>query len=173
MSEPFVGQIIAVGFSFAPVGWALCDGSSLAISSYSVLYNLIGTTYGGNGTTTFNLPDLRGRAAVNQGQGTGLSNYVLAESTGIEEVTLNVNQIGAHTHALSAASTATVSTPMANSVLGTPATEQIYLTTGPTVPLAGSSITPLPGGNLPHENRQPYQTINYIIALFGIYPPQS
>jgi microcystin-dependent protein len=173
MSQPFVGQIIAVGFNFAPVGWALCDGSSLQISQYDVLFNLIGTTYGGNGTTVFNLPDLRGRGAVGAGQGTGLSTYVLGAMAGTEAVTLSANQIGAHTHVLNAASTVTASTPATNAVLGTPETESIYAASGATTSLASASIGSAPGGSQPHENRQPFQTINYIIALYGIYPSSS
>jgi microcystin-dependent protein len=173
MSQPFIGQIIAVGFNFAPVGWALCAGQSLPISEYSALYTLIGTTYGGDGTSSFNLPDLRGRAAVNQGQGAGLSNYVLGEPTGTEQVTLLQGQIGMHTHTLMAASSANASTPTTGTVLGTPASEPIYLASGATVNLSPTAVTPLAGGNQPHDNLQPYQTINYIIALFGIFPQQS
>lgn len=173
MSEPFVGQIIAVGFNFAPIGWAPCDGRTLAISEYQVLYTLIGTTYGGNGTTTFNLPDLRGRAAINQGQGPALSSHVLGQALGVESVSLTTAQIGAHTHQLMGAATATASTPAANTVLGTVTGESIYLTSGSTVPLAASSIGMASGGALPHDNLQPYQTINYIIALNGIFPSQS
>ena len=174
MSDPFVGQIIAVGFNFAPVGWLECAGQTLSISEYEVLYTLIGTTYGGNGTTSFNLPDLRGRAAVNQGQGPGLSNHVLGQSTGVETVTLTVGQIGAHTHMLMAGGAATASTPTASTVIGTPpTTDPIFLTAGATVPLSPQAITALPGGNTPHVNMQPYQTINYIIATQGIFPSQG
>jgi microcystin-dependent protein len=172
MSQPFVGQIIAVGFNFAPVGWALCNGATLSISEYDVLYNLIGTTYGGNGTTTFNLPNLCGRGAVGMGQGSGLSNYVLGQSGGSENVTLTSAQIGPHTHALMGATSVGASTPTTTAVLGTPAAENIYGTSGATTMLAGSSIGPAPGGGQPHENRQPFQTVNYIIALYGIYPSQ-
>lgn len=172
MSQPFVGQIIAVGFNFAPSGWALCNGASLPISQYDVLYNLIGTTYGGNGTTDFNLPDLRGRGAVGMGQGTGLSNYTLGQMSGSEAVTLTASQIGPHTHALSGAASASNSSPTTGTVLGTP-TESIYATSGSTTPLSSAAVGAAPGGNQPHENRQPFQTINYIIALYGLYPPHS
>jgi len=173
MSEPFIGQVIAVGFNFAPQGWALCDGSILPISQYEALFTLIGTQFGGNGTTTFGLPDLRGRAALGQGQGPGLQNYVMGEVAGVESVTLISNQVGAHTHPLSAASTATAQTPSSSVVLGTPdAATPIYATSGTVVSLSGNAVTPSPGG-LPHENRQPSQTINYIISLFGIYPSQN
>jgi len=138
-----------------------------------VLYNLIGTTYGGNGTTNFNLPDLRGRGVVSMGQGTGLSPYVLGQSGGSEQVTLTASQIGSHTHALSGAATTTNSSPATNEALGTTAAENIYATSGATTQLSPATIGLAPGSGQPHENRQPYQTINYIIALYGIYPSQS
>jgi microcystin-dependent protein len=172
MSQPFVGQVIAVGVNFAPVGWALCNGQLLDISQYQALYTLIGTTYGGNGQTTFALPNLQGRVAVGVGQGPGLSNYVLGQLAGTESVTLNVNQIAAHTHNLAASANQTQSTPAANEVLGTPTTP-IYLQSGATTGLAGNAVGNAPGGATPHENRQPFQTINYIIALEGIFPTQS
>lgn len=173
MSDPYVGQIIAVGFNFAPIGWLECAGQSLSISTYEVLFTLIGTTYGGDGVSTFNLPDLRGRAAVNQGQGPALSNYVLGQATGVETVTLTQSQIGAHTHLLMDGAAATTSTPTASTVLGTPpSTDAIYLTAGPTVALSPNAVTPFAGGNQPHDNLQPYQTINYIIATAGVYPSQ-
>ena len=176
MSEPFVGQIIAVGFNFAPVGWAVCAGQSLDISAYSALYALIGTTYGGNGQTTFNLPDLRGRVAISQGQGPGLSNYVIGQVAGSEQVTLNANQMAGHTHALMGTSAdATSPNPASTVVLGsTVETVNVY-----TTPSAGNVIGLDPrsigtsGGSQPHENRQPYQTINYLIALEGIFPSQT
>ncbi|HEY1935556.1 MAG TPA: tail fiber protein [Acetobacteraceae bacterium] len=173
MSDPFTGQIIAVAFKFAPAGWAFCDGSTMQISQYNALFNLIGTTYGGDGQATFNLPDLRGRGAVSAGQGPGLSNYLLGQRAGTEQVTLTSGQIGAHAHDLTGAANATSSAPVANSVLGTAATD-IYAASGGTTALAPASVGPSPGGgSTPHENRQPYQTINYIIALNGIYPPRQ
>src|SRR5487761_1961833 len=98
MGQPYVGQIIAVGFNFAPVNWLLCDGSMQQISQFDALYSLLGTTYGGNGTTTFGLPDLRGRSPIGFGQGGGLSNYALGQIGGAERVTLTANQVGAHSH---------------------------------------------------------------------------
>jgi len=172
MSEPFVGQIIAVGFNFAPPSWAPCDGRALQINQYQALYNLIGTTYGGDGITTFNLPDLRGRGAVGVGQGPGLSNYVLGQVSGAEAVTLVANQWGAHGHHLTGAATANLSVPATNSVLGT-SSANIYAPSGNVTTLLPATVGPAPGGAQPHENRQPYQTINYIIALEGIYPTQS
>jgi microcystin-dependent protein len=174
MSEPFVGQIIAVGFDFAPVGWALCNGATMPISGNETLYQLIGTTYGGNGTSTFNLPDLRGRGVIGVGQGTGLSNYILGQPSGVEQVTLTTGQIGVHTHAvMGAAGTPTAAKPVSGVALGTPATEAIYATSGATTALAPATVGPAIGSAQPHENRQPYLTVNYIIALFGLFPSQS
>ena len=174
MSEPFVGQIIAVGFNFAPVGWAICDGSLLPISQYSTLFNLIGTTFGGDGQSTFGLPDLRGRAALGMGQGAGLQSYGLGQSGGAESVTLSSGQVGSHTHALAAAATATTPTPGPSVVLGTPAAaDPIYVTSGTGATLTSAAVAPTAGGGLPHGNRQPSLTITYIISLFGIYPSQN
>ena len=174
MSEPFVGQIIAVGFNFAPEGWAICDGSLLAISQYSTLFALIGTTFGGDGQSTFGLPDLRGRAALGMGQGSGLQNYPLGQSGGAETVALTSSQVGSHTHALAAAATATTSTPGPSVVLGTPAAaDPIYAVSGTGAALTNAAVSPTAGGGLPHENRQPSLTITYIISLFGIYPSQN
>ena len=174
MSQPFVGQIIAVGFNYAPVGWALCQGQLLSISENPTLFQLIGTTFGGNGQTTFGLPDLRGRAALGVGQGPGLGSYVLGQLSGVESASLTGAQIGGHTHGLAAAATATTATPSSSVVLGTPAaTTPIYATGGVGATLAAGAVSPTPGGGLPHENRQPSLTINYIISLFGVFPSQN
>src|SRR5271166_2207468 len=111
MSEPFVGQVIAVGFNFAPVGWALCQGQLLPISEYAALYQLLGTTYGGDGQNTFGLPDLRGRAALGMGQGSGLQSYNIGQLGGSESVTVTAGQFAAHTHALQGAAAATTPAP--------------------------------------------------------------
>ena len=175
MSEPFVGQVIAVGFNFAPVGWALCQGQLLPISQNAALFSLLGTTYGGDGQSTFGLPDLRGRAALGMGQGSGLQPYVLGQPGGVESVTLTANQFASHTHALQAAATATTPTPGSGVVLGTPAAATPIYATGAGIgtTLAPSAVSPATGGGGPHENRQPSLTINYIISLFGIFPSQS
>jgi microcystin-dependent protein len=174
MSEPFIGQVIAVGFNFAPVGWALCQGQLLPIDQNPALFSLLGTTYGGDGQSTFGLPDLRGRAALGMGQGPGLQPYPLGQPGGVESVTLTANQFASHTHALQAAATATTPTPGSGVVLGTPAAATpIYATAGTAAQLVGSTVSPAPGGNVAHENRQPSLAINYIIALFGIFPSQN
>jgi microcystin-dependent protein len=173
--DQFVGQIIAVGFNFAPVGWIPCDGRLMPISQYDVLYTLIGTTFGGDGQTTFAVPDLRGRSPVGQGTGPGLSTRFVGEANGTESVTLNSAQIAAHTHTLLAVTaTGTLPKPSGTTALATQSNSQVQMYgAGPnTVTLAPQSVTPA-GGNLPHENRQPFNTVNYIIATEGIFPSRN
>jgi microcystin-dependent protein len=176
MSQPFVGQIISVGFNFTPVGWLPCDGSLLPISDYEVLFNLIGTTYGGNGTTNFAVPDLRGRSPLNAGQGPGLPAYVQGQLAGSENVTLVANQVGAHSHGLMASSqSGTVGNPATTVALGQNPQADVFVY-GPapsTTSLAGTAISANTGGGQPHENRQPFLAVNYIIAAFGVYPSQG
>jgi microcystin-dependent protein len=175
MAQPYVGQIISVGFNFAPVGWQLCDGSLLLISQYDVLFNLIGTTYGGNGTTTFAVPDLRGRAPLCMGQGSGMPNYIEGQTGGAENVTLIANQVGSHSHNLLASTkNGSTTNPASSQALGQNPipTVPVYGPAPSTTALAGSSIGNSVGGQS-HENRQPFLTINYVISLFGVYPSQS
>jgi microcystin-dependent protein len=172
MSQAFLGTIRLVGFNFAPVGWALCQGQSLAINTNTALFSLLGTYFGGNGQTTFNLPDLRGRIAVGQGQGPGLSNYDQGQVGGVETVTLTTSQAPTHTHTMMAAATVTTPNPGPSLVLGTPATAvKLYGSNAPT-PLASGSISAF-GSSSPHENREPSLALNYIIALAGIFPSRS
>jgi microcystin-dependent protein len=172
MSQPYVGQIRLVGFNFAPVDWAFCDGSLLDPNQYSALFALIGTTYGGNGVTNFALPDLRGRVPVHMGQ--GASPYVIGQQGGAESITLITDQIPSHPHqALCSTGTATSASPVNNIWAADSGSDTPYQTNGPAgVAMALNTIGPA-GGSQPHENRQPYQCINYIIALFGIYPSQN
>ncbi|MGO9196780.1 MAG: phage tail protein [Acidimicrobiales bacterium] len=173
MSQPFVGEIRMFGGNFAPSGWAFCDGQSIAISQNSTLFNLIGTTYGGNGTTTFNLPDLRGRRGVHQGTGSGLSTYVIGESGGTETVTLTVTQLAAHTHGATAVTArGTVSAPNDNTFAQWSDDPFAPASTGSPVALSPSAMGAV-GGSQPHENRSPFLVVSYIISLFGIYPSQS
>ena len=176
MSQPYIGQIIAVGFNFAPYGWFLCDGSLQPIAQYEVLYTLIGTTYGGNGQSNFGLPDLRGRGALGAGQGPGLSTYVLGQSAGSENVTLTGAQNAYHNHLVNVTTAGgTGPDPVGNAVLAQAggSSSLIYSTAAPTPStLVNASIT-MTGGSQPHENRQPLQAINYIIAWAGLYPPHS
>jgi len=173
--QPYVGQIIAVGFNFAPVGWLLCNGQLLPISQYDVLYNLIGTTYGGDGQNTFALPNLCGRSPINQGTGSGLTTRIIGEAAGSENVTLTGAQIAAHSHPLLAASaTGTISKPSPSTVLTVQSNVAIdmYHAAPGNVTLASTAVGGA-GNNLPHENRQPFNTVNYIIAFEGVYPSQN
>jgi microcystin-dependent protein len=176
--DPFIGQIDLVGFNFAPRGWALCNGQLLPIAQNTALFSLLGTTYGGNGTTNFALPDLRGRVPVGQGTGSSLSNVALGEQDGRESVTLISNQIPPHTHALSVSSDpGTTSVPANNTVLaqtllddGTPL--RAYSSSAPNTTLAASSVANT-GGGQPLPIRNPYLGLNYIIALQGIFPSRN
>jgi len=179
MSAPFLGEIRAFGFNFAPKAWAMCNGQLLSIQQNAALFSLLGTTYGGNGVNTFALPDLRGRTAVNQGQGPGLSNYTLGEVIGTETVTLITNQIPQHNH-LWAANNATgdIPSPSGNFLSGAKIpTNNTPVPTyaapgGATVPLAAAMIG-IAGGNQPHQNMQPYLVVTYCIALSGIFPSRN
>ena len=165
--DSFVGEVRIFGGNFAPVGWALCNGQLMSISEYEVLYTLIGTTYGGDGQTTFALPDLRGRLPMHQGGGN-----VIGQSGGVEAVTLTSQTTPAHTHQLTAALSASGDSP-ANMVLApNPDSTTLQFGGDEPVPYPPAFITPA-GGNQPHENRQPYLCMNFIISLSGIFPSQS
>lgn len=169
MAQPYVGEIRMFAGNFAPAGWMLCDGQLLAISENETLFQLIGTTYGGDGQSTFGLPDLRGRVPIHFGTGGG-GTYTLADRAGVEMVTLTTNQIPAHTHPLLGTDNAAGDTNPGNNVVAkTLVNVSAYGTDAPTTPLNASSITSV-GGNQPHENIQPYLCINFIISLFGIFP---
>lgn len=164
MAQPYVGEIRMFAGNFAPAGWMFCEGQLLPISENETLFQLIGTTYGGDGEVTFALPDLRGRIPLHQGNG-----FILAETGGAEEITLTVNQIPAHSHPQRAsAATATQNAPATN-VFAQAATVDAYVTSGPFVPLDSQSSAPV-GGSQPHTNFQPYLCLNFIISLFGIFP---
>jgi microcystin-dependent protein len=170
--SPYIGQIIMVGFNFPPVNWAFCDGALLAIAENEALFNLIGTTYGGDGQTTFALPDLRGRVQVGIGQGTGLSNYVIGQSQGFENVTLNVNQLPSHQHLFTpAASSNELTTNRPDNSY--PAVGGYYASTTNSSSPMGAPTIAAAGGSQPHNNIQPVVGINFIIALFGIFPSQN
>jgi microcystin-dependent protein len=171
MGQPFVGEIRMFGGNFAPAGWMFCDGQLLPISEYETLFNLIGTTYGGDGQSTFALPDLRGRVPVHNGQGSGLSNYTLAQMFGVEAVTLTTAQIAAHSHpALCSSGGGTPGSDPANSIWG-PSDSTVYSNAAPTGFMATPAInTTNQGGSQPHENMIPFLCINYIISLFGVFP---
>ncbi|MBV6441037.1 MAG: phage tail protein [Haliscomenobacteraceae bacterium CHB4] len=176
--EGYIAQILFFAGNFAPRSWAFCDGSLLPISQYQALFSLIGTIYGGDGISTFALPDLRGRVAVGAGDGPGLSDYQLGQKGGAEYTTLTVNQLPTHTHQVNiqlAVSTGngTTDEPNGNVLAGSSA--NIYATaTSANGKLAGISATDTPtGGNQPVSIVQPYLAMNYIICLEGIYPSRS
>jgi microcystin-dependent protein len=164
--EPFIGQLMAVAFSFPPKGWEFCTGQLLAISGNQALFSLIGTAFGGDGRTTFALPDLRGRAAVGFGQAPGLQNYTVGETAGSEGVTLTIGTLPLHGHNFQASATDPTLGSPAGAVLGK---FGMYANQGsesmPAISTAGASQ--------PHENRQPYLTVNWCIALTGIFPSRN
>ena len=164
--QPFIGQIDIVAFNFAPVGWHVCDGSLLPISENDALFTLIGTTYGGDGETTFALPDLRGRMAIHQGLG-----HVIGESAGEETVTLTLNQIPAHSHAVLAGAAADSLSP-SGTTWGSSPTNLFSSTGANPVKMSGATIGSA-GGGQPHDNIPPYLTVNFIISLFGVFPSQN
>ena len=168
MSNPYVGEIRMFGGNFAPNGWSFCDGTLLAISDNSVLFDLIGTTYGGDGVQTFALPDLRGRMPVHTG---GPQSYVLGQNGGVENVTLTVNQIPAHTHVVSAQSGAGGQVSLSNAFWAQDSAANLFAASA-NAPLSSAAIGTA-GGSQPHDNLMPYLAINFIIALFGIYPSQN
>jgi microcystin-dependent protein len=172
MSEPFVGEVRLFAGNFAPNGWAFCDGQLVSIAENDVLFNLIGTTYGGDGQNTFALPDLRGRVPVHQGSNGQSGSYVIGESGGVESVTLSAAQMPQHTHAMLASTTPASSTHGAAEVLGSSATMNLYGPGAPNMAMDPSAIAPL-GGGQPHENMPPYVALNYIVSFFGVFPSQN
>ena len=173
MAEPFIGEVKMVGFNFAPVGWAPCDGRLLPIAQYDALFALLGTTYGGDGKSTFALPNLQGRAPMHLGQGPGLSLRNLGETGGNETVTLSESELPAHSHAMMAQSSlATNKTPTANT-LARPGKGQTYAPASANVVAMASQTLAPAGGQAPHNNMMPYLTFYFCIALQGVFPPRS
>jgi microcystin-dependent protein len=171
VTTPYVGEIYMVGFNFAPEGWLQCNGQLVSISDYNTLYNLIGTTYGGDGQSTFAVPNLQSRVPVGTGQGAGLSPYSLGEAGGVEYVTLSTAQMPAHSHTLLATSAAaTAATPATGMLLATPSGDTLYSAgAGVKTALVPSMVTSV-GSNQPHSNIQPSLGIFFIIAFEGLYP---
>lgn len=166
MAQPYVGEIRMFAGNFGPAGWMLCEGQLLPISEYETLFQLIGTTYGGDGESTFALPDLRGRIPLHFGSG-----FVLAETGGVEEVTLTTSQVPAHSHPF-LASSALASTPRASGAVPAqvrPGAPDLYIEDVPSVATAPTSLSAV-GGSQPHTNLQPYLCVNFIISLYGIFP---
>lgn len=164
MAQPYVGEIRMFAGNFAPAGWMFCEGQLLPISENETLFNLIGTTYGGDGQSTFGLPDLRGRVPIHQGGG-----FTLAETGGVEQVTLTVNQIPAHSHPFLASQNTSQDTSPAGKAVGQTGSAFLYIQDQPDSNLSPQAITTV-GGNQPHENFQPYLCVDFIISLFGIFP---
>ena len=165
MAQPYVGEIRMFAGNFAPAGWQFCDGSILSISENEVLFQLIGTTYGGDGQSTFAVPDLRGRVPIHQGNG-----FILAQTGGVETVTLTVNQIPGHSHLpLANSGNGTSTSPVNNVWAAQPALLQYSGTGSSDINLAANTLA-LGGGSQPHDNFQPYLCVDFIISLFGIFP---
>ncbi len=172
MAQPYVGEIRMFAGNFAPAGWMFCEGQLLPISENETLFQLIGTTYGGDGQSTFALPDLRGRLPIHQGSGPDGSTYILAETGGVEQVTLTQNQIPAHTHGFLASTNAAQDSSPAGKVLGQSGTGLLYNQDAADTNLNGGALVPV-GGSQPHSNFQPYLCVDFIISLFGIFPSPS
>jgi microcystin-dependent protein len=173
MSEQYVGEIRIVGFSFAPESWAFCDGSPMAISQNDVLFALLGTTYGGDGQETFNLPDLRSRFPLHMGQGPGTSNRTIGEGSGVEGVTLTTSQLPAHTHRLLANNSASNSASPSGKFPAPAAGMASYTDLSAQTGTLSNSTMGSAGGSQPHNNIPPYSVVNFIICLFGIFPSQN
>lgn len=183
MSYPFIGEIRLFAGNFAPDGWALCQGQQLSISENDVLFMLLGTTYGGDGQSTFALPDFQGRVPIHRGQGPGLSYYVQGQTGGTEQVQLSAAQLPSHSHLLGASSaapapaTAAIDISAASGGTYVPASPlskpRLYADAGQaTLPMAQTAIK-ASGGSQPHDNMAPFLAINYIICLYGVFPSQA
>lgn len=169
MSDPFVGEIRMFAGNFAPRGWAYCDGQLLAVSQNDALFSLLGTIYGGDGRTTFGLPDMRGRIPLHTGAGAGLSPRTIGGRGGTENVTLNTRNLPNHSHTLQATTDAASSADPSGNVLADTADNHIYNTDAPDKAMDTSALANV-GGSQSHNNVMPFQCINYIIALVGVYP---
>jgi microcystin-dependent protein len=164
MAQPYVGEIRMFAGNFEPAGWSFCDGRLQPISENETLFTLIGTTYGGDGESTFALPDLRGRLPIHNGNG-----FILAETGGVESVTLTVNQMASHTHPLIATTSVANQSSPSNNLMAQSTAADLYIEDTATAALAPAAITST-GGSQPHANFQPYLCVNFIISLFGIFP---
>ncbi len=172
MSSPFIAEIRMVGFNFAPRGWSFCNGQLLPIAQNTALFSLVGTTYGGNGQTTFGLPNMQGRSPMHPGQGPGLTPRSLGETGGVANVTLLQNQMPQHNHAMrTSPDPGEINTP-SNNALAISTNGAIYTTNAPNTTMNAQSVG-VSGSGQPHNNMMPYLTMNFIIAMQGIYPPRS
>jgi microcystin-dependent protein len=177
MSQPYVGEIRMFGGNFAPAGWAFCNGQTIPISENEALFQLIGTTYGGDGQETFQLPNLQSRVPIHMGQGPDGTTYQIGEAAGVETVTLTTSQIPSHNHTVNAASTGQQQAPGSNTL---PSTVTAASAVNPhaygplnTAVQLNSNTIGIGGGSQPHENMQPFLVISFIISLFGIFPSQN
>ena len=170
MAQPFIGEIRMFAGNFPPVGWMFCDGQLMPIAENDALFVVVGTTYGGDGQETFALPNLQSRIPIHQGTSDGTT-YQMGEASGVESVTLTINQIPTHTHPLMASNAPGTGTNPAGAVLGALSPVSVYKANvaAPNIPMNANSITPQ-GGSQPHDNMQPFLCINYIISLFGLFP---
>ncbi len=172
MEQPYVGEVRMFAGNFPPNGWMFCEGQTLPISENEVLFQLIGTTYGGDGEETFNLPNLASRVPMHMGTGPDGTTYQIGEMAGTEQETLSIQQIPSHTHPFVAStSAATSNSPIGNVVRASPSVD-VHYSTNPDTNMNSQAITPR-GGSQPHENMQPFLCINFIISLFGVFPSQS
>ena len=172
--DPFIGEIIAFAGNFAPVGWALCNGQLLAISSNTALFSILGTQYGGDGKTNFALPDLQCRAAMGSGNGVGLTPRVNGEEDGAESVAVTVSSLPQHSHGLAAAATGDAPVPQGRLAAPSRSADPSYGgTSGADSVAMNPGAIGQTGGSQPHANLQPFQTVNYIICLQGVFPPRS
>ena len=167
MAQPYVGEIRMFAGNFAPAGWMFCEGQLLPISEYETLFNLIGTTYGGDGQSTFALPDVRGRVPIHFGNG-----FTLAETGGAETITLTVSQIPAHSHPFLASGNNATTTNAAGNVAATTPNYTPYIAAAANTAMNAQSVGSV-GGSQPHDNFQPYLCVDFIISLFGIFPSQT
>jgi microcystin-dependent protein len=171
MADPFVAEIRLFGFNFAPTGWAQCNGQLLPISQNTALFSLLGTFYGGDGKSTFALPNLQGSAPMNQGQSGGTSERFIGEASGSDMITLLQSEIPAHSHALNAVETAATARQPPGQMFAVGEAMNFYHTGSPNTTMNPSMLAPA-GGSLPHNNMQPYLVLNFCIALQGVFPPR-
>jgi microcystin-dependent protein len=172
MSQPFIGEIRMFAGNFPPAGWEFCNGQLLPISENDALFQLIGTTYGGDGQSTFGLPDLRGRVPMHMGTGAGGITYIQGEMAGVESVTLTTQQIPIHTHPLVADVEPATAVIPGDTVLLAESEIDLYQATSPNTNMHAGTVSPV-GGSQPHDNMMPYLAISFIISLFGIFPPPN
>ena len=173
MAQPYVGEIRMFAGNFAPAGWMLCDGQLLPISENETLFQLIGTTYGGDGQETFALPDLQSRIPIHNGKGPDGITYQLAEQGGVESVTLTTQQIPTHNHAVVASGDPATQASGVNAILAAAVSQVMYFAATPAAPTLNPAMITPTGGSQPHDNFQPYLCLNFIISLFGIFPSPS